>query len=229
MFDSSLALISARYTITALDVLSLLTSSYLYVLCQALDLRAMHHDCQSNLCALVRDLVRAHFPSASAEQTAALIPKLERAVLRALNATSSADCTARMRDVAAATTTPLVDFFAAEALDGELAHIAGFRAEFAQRADGVLRRLRVEYLEGSRGPAPASRYLGRTAKVYEFVRVELGIRMHGAENLHGFEMGPGVEDGTIGGSIALIHEAIRDGKMQGTVVELMKAVRSGEL
>ena len=52
--------------------------------------------------------------------------------------------------------------------------------------------------------------------------------MHGAENLHGFAMGPGVEDGTIGGSIALIHEAIRDGKMQGVVMELMKAVKEGD-
>lgn len=40
---NSLALISARYTHTALEVLSQLAACHLFVLCQALDLRAMHH------------------------------------------------------------------------------------------------------------------------------------------------------------------------------------------
>ena len=208
-------------------MLSLLTSSYLFVLCQALDLRSMHHDCQAELCALVSELVKTHFSEVSDEQFAVLVPKLQRSVLRSLNATSSADADARMRDVAASMTTPLVDFFSAEGLAGSLAQIAPFRVAFAARAVDILRTLRVEYLEGKRGPAPASRYLGRTIKIYEFIRVTLGIRMHGAENLHGFAMGPGVEDGTIGGKIALIHEAIRDGKMQDVVMELMKAVKEG--
>lgn len=39
---NSLALISARYTHKALDVLSLMLSAYLYSLCQALDLRVMN-------------------------------------------------------------------------------------------------------------------------------------------------------------------------------------------
>ena len=39
---NSLALISARYTHTALDLLSKLASAHLFTLCQALDLRAMH-------------------------------------------------------------------------------------------------------------------------------------------------------------------------------------------
>jgi len=38
---NSLALISARYTHTAIDCLSMICAKYLYVLCQALDLRAM--------------------------------------------------------------------------------------------------------------------------------------------------------------------------------------------
>ncbi|EKM53421.1 uncharacterized protein PHACADRAFT_259798 [Phanerochaete carnosa HHB-10118-sp] len=226
---NSLALVSARYTITALDVLSLLTASCLYVLCQALDLRSMHHDLQSSLSAIVRELLPKHFPSA-AKHADVLLPILERAVFRSLNATSTADCKARMNSVAASTTTPLVDFLSADAtFAAELAHITGFRAELAQRAAETLMTLRVQYLEGERGSAPASKYLGKTRAVYEFVRVTLGVRMHGIENLHGFEMGPGVEDGTIGGSISLIHEAIRDGKMQGVIMQLVKSLKAGEV
>ena len=41
---NSLGLVSARYTHTALDVLSQLAAAHLFTLCQALDLRAMHHN-----------------------------------------------------------------------------------------------------------------------------------------------------------------------------------------
>ncbi|GJE91396.1 phenylalanine ammonia-lyase [Phanerochaete sordida] len=225
---NSLALISARYTISALDVLSLLTASYLYVLCQALDLRALHNDLHSSLSAVVRELLPKYFPTA-ATRADVLLPILERTVFRAVNTSSSADCKARMTGVAAATTTPLVDFLSADAaLAPELANITAFRAELAARAADALTGLRTQYLEGERGPAPASKYLGKTRPVYEFVRVALGVPMHGRENLHNFEMGPGVEDGVIGSNIATIHEAIRDGKMHGTVMQLVKTLKATE-
>ena len=42
--------------------------------------------------------------------------------------------------------------------------------------------------------------------MYEFVRVTLGIRMHGIENLHEWEAGAGMEQASIGEDISLIHE-----------------------
>ena len=41
MANSSLALISARATVTSLDVLSMLIASYLYLLCQGMVLLAL--------------------------------------------------------------------------------------------------------------------------------------------------------------------------------------------
>ena len=64
--------------------------------------------------------------------------------------------------------------------------------------------------------------------MYEFVRVALGVPMHGRENLHNFAMGPGVEDGVIGSNIATIHEAIRDGKMHDTIMQLVKTLKGTE-
>ncbi len=69
-----------------------------------------------------------------------------------------------------------------------------------------MQNLRKEYLSGKKGVAPAAPYLGKTRSVYEFVRVTLGIKMQGSENLHVFEAGPGVEEVTIGQNISLIHE-----------------------
>ena len=45
-----------------------------------------------------------------------------------------------------------------------------------------------------RGNAPAAQYLNKTQPVYEFRRVTLGIRMHGAENLKRFPNGHGRTD-----------------------------------
>ncbi|EJF57760.1 Phenylalanine/histidine ammonia-lyase, partial [Dichomitus squalens LYAD-421 SS1] len=52
---NSLALISARATLNSLDVLSLLTSSYLYALCQALDLCALLHEFQLEVDDILRE------------------------------------------------------------------------------------------------------------------------------------------------------------------------------
>ncbi|KAJ7203315.1 L-Aspartase-like protein, partial [Mycena pura] len=52
---NSLALISGRATIDSLDVLSLLIASYLYVLCQALDLRALQVELVAGLDEIARD------------------------------------------------------------------------------------------------------------------------------------------------------------------------------
>ena len=72
----------------------------------------------------------------------------------------------------------------------------------------LLDELRRDHLSDSRGKGPASLYLNKTHPVYEFVRVTLGIWMHGFENYHRFSRGLGVEDITVGQpeNISLIHE-----------------------
>ncbi|KAI0653974.1 phenylalanine ammonia-lyase [Cubamyces menziesii] len=218
---NSLALISARATINALEVLSLLTASYLCALCQALDLRAMQHEFQLEADTILREELTHFFgPHLSSANLSTLVPAISRHVRRAFESTSTMDAALRMRTVAAATTTPLVDFCTQHASLAALGQITEFREALAQCMVVALTRLREQYLNGDKGPAPASAYLGRTRAVYEYVRVTLGIRMHGAENLHKFEQGPGVEAQTVGQDISLIHEAIRDGQMQDVVVGL---------
>ncbi|KAL1941427.1 hypothetical protein VTO73DRAFT_7244 [Trametes versicolor] len=218
---NSLALISARATINSLEVLSLLTASYLYVLCQALDLRAMQHEFQLEVDTILREeLTRFYAPHLSNADLTALLPLISRQIRRSLESTSTMDASLRMRTVAASTTTPLVDFCAQRASLAALDQIVEFRQTIAQRMLTALTGLREQYLSGEKGPAPASAYIGRSRPVYEFIRVTLGVHMHGGENLHKFQHGPGVDEQTIGQNISLIHEAIRDGKMQDIVVGL---------
>lgn len=122
------------------------------------------------------------------------------------------DAAERMQKVAASTTIPLLDFFTGSSfcnpslVGPALTSIPTFRAQVASRAFSLLDTLRKDYLSGARGAAPASPYLNRTRPVYEFVRLTLGIRMHGSENYHRFVHGLGVEDVTIGQNVSLIHE-----------------------
>ena len=114
--NSSLALISARATLSALEVLSLLTASFLYILCQALDLRAMQHEFQQEVDDILRDeLVRSFGPHLADIDLNTLLPIVSRQIRRSLESTSTMDVAMRMRTVAAATTTPLVDFCAQHA------------------------------------------------------------------------------------------------------------------
>lgn len=160
------------------------------------------------------------------DEKSKLISKVFKTMRETHDATSTMDAQERMQKIAASSTTILLDYITGpafgnfEAAGPALSGIPAFRSRVASRANVLLDVLRREYLSGERGPAPASRYLNRTRPVYEFVRKELGIRMHGSENYSRFANGLGVDDVTIGQNVSLIHEAIRDGKMQSVIVNL---------
>ncbi|KAJ7622840.1 phenylalanine ammonia-lyase [Mycena polygramma] len=222
---NSLALISGRATINSLEVLSMLTASYLYMLCQAYDLRALQADFRRGLAEIVQEELSAHFGAHfSSIDDLPMLNKVLSLMYNAVDHTTSMDAVPRMVKVADAPTSMLVDFFMATSdvtlSVAALGALPSFRETVASRAAAKLVALREEYLLGARGPAPATAWLGRTLPIYEFIRVTLGIRMHGTENLGLFREGLGVQDVTVGQNVSLIHEAIRDGKMQGVVVGL---------
>ncbi|KAH9922067.1 phenylalanine ammonia-lyase [Fomitopsis serialis] len=220
---NSLALISGRATINSLEVLSLLTASYLYVLCQALDLRALQHEFQQGMQKIVEEQLSAFFGSSlSSSHLQTVFGLIWPAIGHALEGTTTMDAVPRMQKVASACSTPIVDFCIANGAAAALSQLTVFRDAVAERSAALLVDLRNAYLSGERGAAPAAQYLGKTRGVYEFIRVALGVRMHGKENLEGFANGPGVTDATLGQNISLIYESIRDGKMQGVVVELFQ-------
>ncbi|KAH9036145.1 phenylalanine ammonia-lyase [Lactarius pseudohatsudake] len=207
----SLALISARATINSLEVLSLLTSSYLYLLCQAFDIRALQADFNRELITIVEEELSAHFGrSLSRHESSAVFRDILKSMYRTLDSTTTMDAAPRMTKVAGASVSVLVDFFTTSpsADPSALSAVPAFRTSVASRATSLLVTLRKEYLSGGRGPAPASKYLKKTRPIYEFVRKTLGIRMHGSENESAFANGLGVEDVTVGQNVSLIHEAI---------------------
>lgn len=81
----------------------------------------------------------------------------------------------------------------------------------------------MEYLKGTKNGAHC---LGRTRPLYEFVRNDLGVRIHGLANLRGFkgEGLSGVGERSIGESVSIIYEAIRDRRVQHTLVDVRSAL-----
>lgn len=208
-----------------------------------MDIRALQHDFISGLENIVNNELISIFGSfLSSSQQTTLFKKLLDVMKLNLEKTCTMDNVDQMQTTAAATTTVFVDFFAtSEFTDSSVASfaissISQFRSHVASRAVNLLDQLRRDYLSGERGLAPAGPYLGKSRLLYEYVRVTLGIRMHGSENYARFVNGLGVEDVSIGENISRIHEvsnqhmrlvviitrlqAIRDGKMQSIVVSL---------
>ncbi|KAL1718892.1 L-Aspartase-like protein [Schizophyllum commune] len=223
---NSLALISARATINSLEVLSILTASYLYILCQALDLRALQSEFLDGLRQIVEEELSESFGGLfQSADLQSVHSSLYATMHKVFEKTSTMDNVDRMHEVAASASTVLLDVFARPQFAGAanaLAGITTFRTRVADRAATLMDDLRRAYLSGERGAAPATPYLAKTRSVYEFVRVTLGIRMHGSENYNGFPNGIGTDDITLGQNISLIHEAIRDGKLQDIVASLFE-------
>ncbi|KAF8483798.1 phenylalanine ammonia-lyase [Russula ochroleuca] len=219
---NSLALISGRATINALEVLSMLTASYLYLLCQAFDLRALQADFNRAFTPIVEEELFARFGERLRGRKFSVVQDILKSMFRTLDSTTTMDAAPRMTQVAGSAVPILVDYLTTDpfADPSALSAIPAFRATVASRATALLVSLRKEYLSGARGRAPASNYLSGTRPIYEFVRLTLDIRMHGSENESVFANGLGIEDVTIGQNVSLIHEAIRDGKMQLVVADL---------
>jgi phenylalanine ammonia-lyase len=191
----------------------MLIASYLYILCQALDLRALQAEFLDGL----EDIADEELVSLFHEDN--VPPVLRTRVIKEMketfDKTSTLDAPCRMKQVVASTSHTLLEHLTttSSAIAGS---IPSFQTRLADRLTALLNTLRAAYLTGARGPAPAATsalMAERTGRVYGFVRGDLGVGMHGAENLGGFEGQGGVGEGemalggqSIGGNISRIYE-----------------------
>jgi phenylalanine ammonia-lyase len=175
----------------------------------ALDLRAMQAEFEKEFHKIVHSELIANFGSyiPSAEE-GSLLKKILGVMLATLDSTTTMDATDRMIKVAASSDSVIMRHFTQLKGPGVIA-LSGlpcFNKNVAKRATALLTALRDAYLTGAHGPAPARLYLTRTRPIYEFVRITLGIGMHGLENHQLFPDGMDLEDATLGEKVSLIHE-----------------------
>lgn len=252
---NSLALISARYTVRSIDTLQQLLSYSLYILCQALDLRALQRSIASRLEAGITSSISKFFSEwiGEADQKT-LAAKVFSRFRKRLDETSARDLEARFLEcymvagkhwlsdwrLCYITDSPpplrtgfeIVTYFSHLPSGGgadPLRNIMSWRAESVRESLTLYRTETLSYLSAPPGTCHASPLLGKTRPIYEYVRKTLGVGMHGLDNFHEF----GLKDGESAAKPVKVDSAELEFKTRATIGEnvsrILAALRSGEL
>jgi phenylalanine ammonia-lyase len=140
----------------------------------------------------------------------AATPAVYEAMTQTFEKTSTMDAPGRALEIASSGTRALAELAMASATgDISLTTLSGFRDRVAQRAHKVYDGLVHAYLSGERGPAPASIHLKGTRPMYDYIRITLGVPMHGMSNYRLFENDAAFGDLTIGEHVSRIYEVCR--------------------
>jgi phenylalanine ammonia-lyase len=152
---NSLALISARYTLSALEVAQLMAASHLFVVCQALDCRALYFEMRDLSAQVVKDVLQEVFSFTAEDEVAAKITnKIMPHIQDALDRTTGMDTAPRMDKVAGEAVAPLLQSITSLAsfpmtIDlsaFDLGKISTFRTALARRLEVLLTELKCAYL-----------------------------------------------------------------------------------
>ena len=217
---NSLALLSARYTHTALDVLSQMSAAYLLTLCQALDLRALHIHF---LAALEPDLKRISFELF--EPLLEDLDLLHHAIWlhfrKALVDTIAVDSSQRFVQVMQTLQPTILNHAILNSKDGAglLTALRQWTESCASLSLDIFRSTRSTY---STKP-DASEFLGSASKrMYKFVRFHLSVPFQTASRC--VESTNGLDNTSLGALLSKIHCAIQNGALY---VPVMDCVREG--
>jgi len=232
---NSMALVSARYTHKAVDIVSLMASAYLYSLCQALDLRAFQEIFLAALRPKAFDISAKYFYQVvSGAQLESWQEHIWIALEDNLPSTVSKDSTTRFLDLANSVKPLLLDLFVLRAdpdgdepgmnpttVDGILI-IQDFTAELAAVARDLFIATREYYAQNP----DATPFLGAAAKrMYVFVRTDLGVPMHKGLADHPVRKAGDGRNGNglqnTGSWISRIYRAIRDDRVAKVVGECL--------
>lgn len=176
-----------------------------------LDLRALRAELIGGLGTILEEELDTHFSSfISSSEQHMLYAKLFRTIGHAFDKSTNMDSVDQMDAVASSTIPTILEFFKqnpdAGAAGVSLSTLSDFQASIVTRATQLHYSLRKSFLTGARGSAPAASYLGLSKGVYEFIRKDLGVKMHGNENLTLFPHGINADNGSIGQNISKIYE-----------------------
>ena len=234
---NSLALISARYTHTAVDVLSQLAAAHLVAVCQALDLRAMHRQYFDAVRQPVESLVGSvllhsaqNADEAVSSQMADLISKLWELLVKGFEETFILRSEDRFAEITKSLGGLLLESVQQQSVPEPLDAVC----DFTKQLEIVLRETWVVHRDAYFAHGNAAHYLGEGSKcMYSFVRDELGVRfLHAAQIATPKpEQSDNIADHleplktlTVGDSVRKVYEAIRDGTMAKFSADILGVV-----
>ncbi|RDW63721.1 hypothetical protein BP6252_11266 [Coleophoma cylindrospora] len=220
---NSLAFIAARYTHTAIDLLSLISSAYLYCLCQALDLRVRQIQFLSKLSSLLRAISFELFPLFSQSGIDKLHESIWILVVTSLDTAAIMDSSERFQHVMEHAQPAIIR----TAIEEEVEVSIGALSKWVKLATArSLSLYRVTCDDYSKSP-DATPFLGKASKkLYEFVRRDLGVPFHRGLSDHPTHRTPPELNNkhvemkrTTGNRISVIYEALRSGRLYEVVID----------
>jgi phenylalanine ammonia-lyase len=243
---NSLALISARYTDSALDILSTMCACTLYAVCQALDLRAMHRLFEDALQPSIHTTTTALLQTLNTPQSTQTqaTSKVWQYITTQLEKTTTLDTPTRFKQIMQAAKAPLLEILEESNVQAPnlLSLLRQWSDSNTATSIDVYNSTRAAYMAAG----DASPFLGRGSKrLYRFVRQELKVPMHrgvqdhpmyrapfsGSDGLARNDDGGGEEwrKQTIGHWISVLHEAIVNDGVMDVVVECLREGLDGGL
>lgn len=223
---NSLALISARYTLQSVDLVSLMSASHLYTVCQALDLRVLQSTFFRDLEPALQDInteILGRYLSLT--EVREIHAKLWTHVRLTWQSKTNLDSHDRITDVVD-TALAIITQSLIENPRGSLHEAAAAIQSWKLHAYRILAKTHRNTRSQFFAHQNTADYLGLAArKMYLFVRKTLGVPFHKGLEDHPTPKEPTSSDGrrklTIGSWISIIYESLRDGQMHRPLMECL--------
>lgn len=223
---NSLALISARYTLQAAGIVTLMAAAHLFVLCQALDLRAMLANFFLALKPALDELShRIWADSMDAGAHAELNKLLWQRIVSTWSSKSTLDSHDRAEYVAASSLSVLTTYLISQSpYPNQNLHsnLAAWKSVAQSTMHDIYISTRSSFFDTQSTPAS----LGRGAEaVYTYIRHDLGVPFHRGLSEYprsDIEMLDGRERKNIGSWISVIHASIRSGRLYRCILDLKR-------
>ncbi|WAO85745.1 Hypothetical protein NCS54_00299300 [Fusarium falciforme] len=216
---NSLALLSARRTMEAVDLVAHMCACHIYVSCQAVDLRASHRLFLEAIGKVLSDTSEdGPFYAFGLDEPA--VEKLAEAVFPTVESTwyerNAGSWKDRIIPTVDATMAPVTQFLATEELNCPLSCLAVFRAQFHKSV--VATASSIFYPNMAIRPVDVATKLGDgTAPLYTWVRSKLGVPTHcGIDDdpLYNAQKGlPTEGKKTIGSWVSMVYESLKSDLM----------------
>ncbi|KAL1981121.1 hypothetical protein VTN96DRAFT_3055 [Rasamsonia emersonii] len=234
---NSLALVAARYTLEAIEVVSLMAATYIYALCQALDLRCLHLEFVKAAEPAVRGIVHELFsPIVSAKNSDALAAESWKTLLEKWTRLSHLDLKDRGALAAKESLGPFLEHLTfyrsgdttnTSSSPDILTIIEKYQKRAGETLSDVYNRTRESFFRHQTTPS----YLSSATKIlYEFVRKDLNVPMHRGLVDHptlatAGEEGNGGNRKILGTYASEIYLAVRNGQLHGRVMDALRCVQ----
>ncbi|EEU40495.1 uncharacterized protein NECHADRAFT_76812 [Fusarium vanettenii 77-13-4] len=228
---NSLALLSARRTMEAADLVAHMCACHIYVSCQAVDLRASHRLFLEEIRKVLSDTSEdGPFYAFGLDEPA--VEKLAEVVFPTVESTwydrNAGSWKDRIIPTVDATMAPITQFLTTEELNCPLSCLAVFRAQFHKSV--VATASSIFYPNMAIRPVDVATKLGDgTAPLYTWVRSKLGVPMHcGLDDdpLYNAQKGLPTEDKkTIGSWVSMVYESLK-GDLMDMVMEGIESSRA---